>query len=178
MSKLFFGVLFFLFTLFIDSRVHSATFARCPVTGETHSVTTKTLLSKHEDKVFSFCCSACKPKFDATPNYYINRSSMMKVTNTNFYQTMHFEGQLNSEKPHNCHSTLQKSVQVNFQDLTSSFVTMWLPMFAAMAIKIPEFAVLPRFLRLPFNVFVKSVMGLFISEVLRMIISASAGHHY
>ena len=45
--------------------------AKCPVTGMEHKVTSEGSTSKYKGKTYSFCCPACKPKFDANPEKYL-----------------------------------------------------------------------------------------------------------
>lgn len=45
--------------------------AKCPVTGMKQKVTSEGSTSKYKGKTYSFCCPACKPKFDANPEKYL-----------------------------------------------------------------------------------------------------------
>lgn len=47
--------------------------AKCPVTGVEHIVKPGDARSKYKGKNYSFCCPACKPKFDANPEKYLKQ---------------------------------------------------------------------------------------------------------
>ena len=44
--------------------------ARCPVSGDTFTITGKTQTSTYKGRVYAFCCSDCKPDFDKDPAKY------------------------------------------------------------------------------------------------------------
>jgi YHS domain-containing protein len=51
-------------------------YAVCPVTGEKVKITKATLKSVYKGKVYYFCCSDCKPKFDRNPAKYIKTAAV------------------------------------------------------------------------------------------------------
>lgn len=48
--------------------------AKCPVTGLEHHVKPGDAWSQYKGKNYSFCCPACKTKFDADPEKYLNKA--------------------------------------------------------------------------------------------------------
>jgi YHS domain-containing protein len=45
--------------------------AKCPVMGTEFQVTKDTQSSVYKGKTYVFCCPACKPQFDASPEKYL-----------------------------------------------------------------------------------------------------------
>lgn len=65
----------------------------------------------------------------------------------------------------------------SFKGLLDSFLTMWLPMFAAMAIKLPGLGSLNQLVRIPVEVSAKAGLGLLLSEFLRTVFGSKLTHH-
>jgi YHS domain-containing protein len=49
------------------------TTARCPVSGETFTVSAESERSVVQGKHVAFCCPECKPKFDANPESFLTK---------------------------------------------------------------------------------------------------------
>ena len=70
------------------------------------------------------------------------------------------------------------SMQHTIQGALSSFLEMWLPMFIAMAIKIPGINSLTKFIRIPLEIILKALAGLGLSEIIKFVArSNSAPNH-
>lgn len=48
--------------------------ATCPVMGDAFTVTESTQMSEHGGRWYAFCCPGCKPKFDADPARYADKT--------------------------------------------------------------------------------------------------------
>lgn len=55
-----------------DKMPTPGTKARCLVTGHDFTVNDKTEFTRYKGKYYVFCCSGCKPQFDANPGKFIN----------------------------------------------------------------------------------------------------------
>ena len=53
-----------------DSAPAVGTAATCPVMGSKFKVTADSPRSEYKGKHYAFCCTACKPKFDQSPEKY------------------------------------------------------------------------------------------------------------
>lgn len=56
-----------------DKAQPEGTAATCPVTGEKFKIAKDNSFSEYKGKFYYFCCSACKPKFDADPEKYLQK---------------------------------------------------------------------------------------------------------
>lgn len=80
-----------------------------------------------------------------------------------FSQSMHHNASPPSpiSRDHSMHQTIQIAL--------SSFFEMWLPMFIAMAIKIPGINSLTKFIRIPLEIVLKALIGLGLSEIAKFV---------
>ncbi len=72
----------------------------------------------------------------------------------------------------------QNSINQNIQRLLSSFFEMWLPMFIAMAIKIPKISSLTKFIRIPLEIVLKALTGFGLSEIIKLITKTNSVSHH
>ena len=72
----------------------------------------------------------------------------------------------------------QHSINQNIQRLLSSFFEMWLPMFIAMAIKIPKISSLTKFIRIPLEIVLKALTGFGLSEIIKLITKTNSVSHH
>ena len=49
------------------------TWAKCAVSGDLFQIDEETQFSKHQGRVYAFCCPDCKPDFDKAPGKYANK---------------------------------------------------------------------------------------------------------
>ncbi len=74
--------------------------------------------------------------------------------------------------------TSKHSMNQNIQGLLSSFFEMWLPMFIAMAIKIPGISSLTKFIRIPIEIVLKAIIGFGLSEIIKFFAKTNSVSHH
>ena len=65
-----------------------------------------------------------------------------------------------------------------FQNIPSSLLEMWLPMFIAMAIRIPIISGVTKFIRIPLEVLLKAFLALGLSEIMKFFTRKDFVHNY
>lgn len=79
---------------------------------------------------------------------------------------------------HHANHAHEQDAGLNLESLWNSFLTMWLPMFMAMAIKLPGVGSLPKVARAPVEVSLKAGLGLLLSEALRLVLGSKPAHYH
>lgn len=76
------------------------------------------------------------------------------------------------------HISSDHSLNQTIQGVVSSFFEMWLPMFIAMAIKIPGISSLTKFIRIPMEIVLKALIGLGLSEAVKFVTGRNLIHNH